>query len=246
MRLEGPNLAAYAVDDAAASRRDRWSESSVGGGPHQVRSSPIERAAVGEVPSEATSKVVQRDRQKQERRQRTPGVKTDVRELSTEEQAEVAELAEIDRRVRAHELAHLVSAGGMARGGASFTYRTGPDGKQYAVAGEVQIDFSASSDNPDEAIAKAEAAEAAALAPADPSPQDRAVAAKARQAATEARRQKFDESAAEGEGGTGEGAVAAEDAPVEEVRKVVIPDVRIRAYTAAETSVPGFLFSTTA
>ncbi len=98
--------------------------------------------------------------------------------LSDEEQAVVAELQQTDREVRAHEQAHLAAAGGLARG-VSFTFVTGPDGQQYAVGGEVSIDSSPVSGNPERAIQKAQQIRAAANAPANPSGQDRAVAAQA-------------------------------------------------------------------
>ena len=44
-----------------------------------------------------------------------------------------------DREERQHEQAHLSAAGGHARGGPSYQYETGPDGKRYAVGGEVSI-----------------------------------------------------------------------------------------------------------
>ncbi len=86
------------------------------------------------------------------------------------------ELKAIDQRVHAHEMAHLAAAGGLARGGASYSFRTGPDGKRYAVAGEVNIDTRPIKDNPTATLAKARQIQRAALAPADPSAQDRAVA----------------------------------------------------------------------
>jgi hypothetical protein len=86
-----------------------------------------------------------------------------------------------DKAVRAHEAAHLSAAGGIAKGGAQFTLQRGPDGNSYAVGGEVSIDASAVPNDPQATIAKARQVVAAALAPSDPSPQDRAVAANARQ-----------------------------------------------------------------
>ena len=106
--------------------------------------------------------------------------------LSREEERVVAELARTDREVRAHENAHLAAAGGLARG-VSFEYATGPDGKQYAVAGEVGIDTSAVSGDPERTIQKAQQIRAAANAPANPSGQDRAVAAQAAQLEQSAR-----------------------------------------------------------
>ena len=93
--------------------------------------------------------------------------------------AEVRELAARDREVRAHERAHLSSAGGLARGGMSLDTQRGPNGRQYAVAGEVQIDTSAVPGDPQATIAKARRIRDAALAPANPSSQDRQVAAQA-------------------------------------------------------------------
>ena len=70
--------------------------------------------------------------------------------------------------------------------GGSFTYRKGPDGQMYAVGGEVVIDTSAVPDNPRATVAKMQQVQAAAMAPADPSPQDRAVAAQAAATAAKA------------------------------------------------------------
>ena len=99
--------------------------------------------------------------------------------LTPEEQREVEKLRAIDRKVKAHEMAHLAAAGPYARG-VYFSYVRGPDGVLYAVAGEVKLDVSKVPNDPDATIKKAEIIERAALAPADPSPQDYAVAAKAR------------------------------------------------------------------
>ena len=100
-------------------------------------------------------------------------------ERSTKEQADLAKLRTRDREVRAHEQAHIAAAGGLAKGGATFSFQRGPDGKQYAVGGEVNIDTSPVSGNPEATIRKAQQIRAAALSPADPSAQDRAVAASA-------------------------------------------------------------------
>lgn len=113
----------------------------------------------------------------------TPG-KSD---LSQAEQTAVAELKKIDRQVRSHEAAHMAAAGGLAKGGARYSYQKGPDGQHYAVGGEVSIDTSGVTGNPEATLAKANIIQAAALAPADPSSQDRAVAAGAAQMAAAAR-----------------------------------------------------------
>ncbi|MGC3996013.1 MAG: putative metalloprotease CJM1_0395 family protein [Anaeromyxobacter sp.] len=98
-------------------------------------------------------------------------------ELSPEEQLAVTQLVARDREVRAHEAAHM-AAGGALAGGASFSYQTGPDGRSYAVGGEVPIRMSAGR-TPDETIAIARQIRRAALAPANPSGQDLSVAAAA-------------------------------------------------------------------
>ena len=69
--------------------------------------------------------------------------------------------------------------GGLAKGGATFSFQRGADGKQYAVGGEVNIATFPVSGNPEATIQKVKQIRAAALAPTDPSVQDRAVAAAA-------------------------------------------------------------------
>jgi hypothetical protein len=107
-------------------------------------------------------------------------------QLSDEAKATVARLQALDRQVRAHEQAHLAASGGLATSGASYTYQKGPDGVRYAVGGEVSIDVSPGS-TPQETIARAITIRAAALAPADPSGPDRAIAAQASQMEQKAR-----------------------------------------------------------
>jgi hypothetical protein len=103
----------------------------------------------------------------------------DSRELSTEEQQQVEELKKRDQEVRAHEAAHQAAAGRHAVGGASYSYQRGPDGANYAVGGEVKIDASPVRGDPEASLEKAQTVRRAALAPAEPSAQDRAVAAQA-------------------------------------------------------------------
>lgn len=97
--------------------------------------------------------------------------------LTDEEQEQVDKLRSRDAAVRAHEFAHAAAGGGLT-GAIRFSYQTGPDGKRYAVGGSVSIDTSPGS-TPEETITKAQRIRAAAMAPADPSGQDRAVAAQA-------------------------------------------------------------------
>ena len=98
----------------------------------------------------------------------------------------IQKLKERDQDVRAHEAAHLAAAGGLAQGGAKFTYQRGPDGRLYATGGSVNIDVSPVPGDPKATIDKARVVRAAALAPSDPSSQDRAVAASAAQMAQQA------------------------------------------------------------
>ncbi len=100
----------------------------------------------------------------------------------------IAKLKARDQQVRRHEQAHLAAAGGLAVSAASFTYQKGPDGVSYAIGGEVSIDTSPGR-TPEETISRARTIRAAALAPADPSGQDQAVAAQASQMAQEAQRE---------------------------------------------------------
>jgi len=96
---------------------------------------------------------------------------------STEVAQLIAELEARDREVRAHEAAHA-AAGGSLAGAPSFSFQTGPDGRSYAVGGEVSIEL-APGRTPQETMDRARRIRAAALAPRDPSSQDLSVASSA-------------------------------------------------------------------
>jgi len=100
----------------------------------------------------------------------------------------LAELKARDREVRAHEAAHSAAAGSLTTGGPQFTFQRGSDGRLYAVGGEVNIDTSAVAGDPQATIQKAQRIRSAALAPANPSAQDRSVAAQATRLEAQARR----------------------------------------------------------
>lgn len=121
--------------------------------------------------------------------------------LSPQEQAQVRRLKAIDQKVRQHEAAHKAAGAGLT-GAATYQYVRGPDGRQYAVSGEVSINTSPAS-TPQATLIKAEQIRAAALAPADPSPQDQAVAAAAAMMALQAR-QEIARQRNEGEDGGGQ------------------------------------------
>lgn len=90
---------------------------------------------------------------------------------------EIDALQARDREVRAHEQAHLAAAGQYASGGIQYTFERGPDGRMYAVGGQVSVDTSEIPGDPQATLLKAQTLRRAALAPAEPSGQDRAVAA---------------------------------------------------------------------
>jgi hypothetical protein len=98
-----------------------------------------------------------------------------VTPLSPAEQRRVAELQQIDREVRIHEQAHISAGRGVVTSGPTYTYTYGPDGRIYAVGGEVGIDTRAER-KPEDNIDKGLRIQAAALAPVQPSPQDYRVA----------------------------------------------------------------------
>jgi len=125
----------------------------------------------------------------------------DPNELTEAQEREVQELRKRETEVRAHEAAHEAAAGPYGSG-KSFEYTTGPDGKRYISGGEVKIDAAPVRDNPEATIRKMEVVLRAALAPSDPSSQDRQVARQAQQtrakAQAELAKQRAAENGAEG------------------------------------------------
>lgn len=117
--------------------------------------------------------------------------KEEKKEQETKAQNEieqvVSQLKARDREVRAHEMAHVAVGGQHVTSGPTYQFQTGPDGNQYAVGGEVGIDTSPVSGDPQATLQKAIQVQAAALAPAEPSAQDRNVASAAAQMAAQAR-----------------------------------------------------------
>lgn len=102
------------------------------------------------------------------------------------QQLEIAKLVSRDQEVRAHEQAHA-AVGGAYAGAPTYTFTRGPDGKRYAVGGEVSIDVSAVPNDPEATLRKMEIVLRAALAPAEPSAQDLRVASQAQAQMTQAR-----------------------------------------------------------
>lgn len=154
---------------------------------NQESARPVQPTEAAAGHNREQQRVREREQQEQE-----SGRQRDDRSLSAQERQQVEQLQQRDREVRQHEAAHTHSAGQHARGGARFTYEAGPDGKRYAVGGEVSIDTSAVPNDPQATLAKARTIRRAALAPADPSAQDRAVAAEAARLEQQAMRELAD------------------------------------------------------
>lgn len=102
-------------------------------------------------------------------------------------QQQLQKLQSRDTEVRAHEAAHVAAGGQYVTSGPTYTYQRGPNGRFYAIGGEVGLDVSAIPANPQATLDKAEVIQRAALAPAQPSPQDLQVAANAARLASKAR-----------------------------------------------------------
>jgi len=106
--------------------------------------------------------------------------------LTEEERKQVEELEKLDQEIKTHEQLHAAIGGAYTRGAPTFKMTVGPDGRQYAVAGHVNIDVSKAA-TPEETIRKAQIIKAAATAPASPSTADMMIAAQASQMEAEAR-----------------------------------------------------------
>lgn len=124
--------------------------------------------------------------------------------LSAEEEEVVQDLQQRDQEVRRHEQAHA-AAGGQYAGSPTYEYTTGPDGRRYATGGQVSIDTSPIDGDPQATIDKMDQVIRAALAPAEPSGQDRAVASAAQSAKAQAQAELTAERAAELSGETEDG-----------------------------------------
>lgn len=120
-------------------------------------------------------------------------------EQQQRQEQQVQDLVERDKEVRTHEQAHQ-SAGGEYASSPTYQFTQGPDGKRYATGGEVQIDTSVVPGDPAATIAKMQQIRAAALAPAEPSAQDLAVARSAAASEAKARKELMAEQSAKSGG----------------------------------------------
>lgn len=100
-----------------------------------------------------------------------PRVARDPADLTPEEKAVVDQLRIRDQQVRQEEEAHAAAAGDLA-GPISYTYATGPDGRQYAVGGSVAVSAQTVTGDPEEAARKGARLAHAANAAHNPSAAD--------------------------------------------------------------------------
>lgn len=157
--------------------------------PAQQNAQEIARPVVAPAQTEAATQELRRNEERRtERKTHARGEVPAGRELTEDEQRTVDKLQQRDREVRAHEAAHQAAAGRHARGSAQFSFEVGPDGRRYAVGGEVEIDTSEVPDDPQATLDKARVIQRAANAPAEPSAQDRQVALQAAAMEAEAQR----------------------------------------------------------
>lgn len=210
------------------------------GGLQQMHSTPrmvpVEAAQMQQQDDTSQQKVDKSGSGRAVEMQKAQTVAKSESELSDAERKMLEQLKQRDREVRSHEQAHKAAGGAHVHGGPSYSYQTGPDGKQYAVGGNVSIDVSKVPGDPEATEEKARQVRKAATAPANPSAQDMKVAAKATQLANEARiemrRQEQEEAAEKEDSGPG----------TMHVRRSL--DAYDKASSPYENPIPGTTFST--
>ncbi len=109
------------------------------------------------------------------------------KDLSAEETDLQRRLQARDAKVRQHEAAHIMAAGGQVHGGPVYDYQTGPDGRRYAVGGSVNISMTSFAGDDEAGVRQARRAARAATAAGDPSLRDMQAASHARDAAARLR-----------------------------------------------------------
>ncbi|MDL2272219.1 hypothetical protein LJC23_04215 [Desulfovibrio sp. OttesenSCG-928-I05] len=133
----------------------------------------------------ATGTAAHTVRQEDENSSPAAATAPDGKELSREDEALLQKLQARDTKVRGHEAAHVMAAGGQAQGLPTYTYQTGPDGRRYAVGGSVNISMLRTGDAEHDAR-QANRAYRAAMATGEPSARDMQTASMARNNAQEA------------------------------------------------------------
>lgn len=182
-------------------------------------------------------KTAQRDPSSQEAA--SPARVGDSVQLSPEARQQLQELKARDAEVRAHERAHMAAAGEHAVGGPQYSYQTGPDGRQYAIGGQVNIDTSAVPGDPEASEEKARQVRRAALAPGQPSAQDMQVAAEASQLEAQSRMESRQDDGGQDGGQGGDGtAVMAPDAMREQAAEPAVSGLAAGANVAVIAGAP--------
>lgn len=164
-------------------------------------------------------------------------------ELTEEEEKQVEELKQRDQEVRQHEQAHK-TVGGAYAGAIQYETTTGPDGREYAVAGEVDIDVSPVPNNPEATIRKMEVVERAALAPAEPSPQDIQVARAAQQARVQAQTELQEQKQAEQDENSKGSANPLQTSPIDELQSDGLNPREAQEDTDVSSALVSILFGT--
>jgi len=111
-----------------------------------------------------------------ERDARARGAGVDSRGRTAAEEKLLGDLERIDKDVHEHEMQHYLMAQPYARSPEYF-YVVGPDGRRFAVSGLTAFDATPIAGDNDATIRKLDALVRAALAPREPSEEDRRVAA---------------------------------------------------------------------
>ncbi len=151
----------------------------------QAAFKPVEQVSPVSLSSRASEKAASEESVQDLDSQQLAESRIEKQQQQLDEQI-LQKLATLDREVRNHERAHA-AVGGQYAGAPRYEYERGPDGVNYAVAGEVPISTGAIPNDPQMTIEKAQVIRRAALAPAEPSAQDRKVAAEAAQMEAAAR-----------------------------------------------------------
>ncbi|WP_137226962.1 putative metalloprotease CJM1_0395 family protein [Shewanella sp. MEBiC00475] len=115
-------------------------------------------------------------------------VKDKQQQIIQAEKKQIDQLAQRDTEVKTHEQAHAAVGGSLAQS-PSYQYEKGPDGRRYAVDGEVNIDVSTVDGDAQATLSKMQKVYAAAMAPIQPSMADIRVAAQALQNMNEAKKE---------------------------------------------------------
>jgi hypothetical protein len=180
-------ISQVAAANAATAEKGVASDKERGRSPAQANEQVDFTSLQKEAEKNASTVTEQESRQNQQQSNKDNSEDNNSTADKTEE--EVQQLAEEkvinqlkirDKEVRAHEMAHA-NIGGTTTGAPSYTFEVGPDGKKYAVSGEVDVDLSIVPGDPQATIVKMQKVYAAALAPVSPSIQDTRVAASATQ-----------------------------------------------------------------